>query len=240
MDGDDGATLGMDVAKAIRIATSGRPGPVHLSLPSDLLDARLRRRGSVARGHDSPRAGVTLTDSAADAILALLAGAQRPLLLAGSGARETSGRDLLARIEARNECRPASWKARVASTMRRSVPSPRVRRADLIVLLGKALDFTLRFGAAPAVDPACRFVAVIPRRRWSIVPCAKRVRASRSAAWPTRTGRRGADPARGRAAVGATSGWPRCERCFADRPASWEALASRTPGKLHPIEVFRR
>src|SRR6185437_4899992 len=32
-------TLGTDVAKAIRIARSGRPGPVHLSLPSDLLDA---------------------------------------------------------------------------------------------------------------------------------------------------------------------------------------------------------
>src|SRR5271163_915678 len=35
------ARLGMDVARAIRIATSGRPGPVHLSLPSDLLDARV-------------------------------------------------------------------------------------------------------------------------------------------------------------------------------------------------------
>src|SRR5579871_3269136 len=32
-------TLGADVAKAIRIARSGRPGPVHLSLPSDWLDA---------------------------------------------------------------------------------------------------------------------------------------------------------------------------------------------------------
>src|SRR6202045_3389091 len=33
------ATVGMDVAKALRIAISGRPGPVHLSLPSDVLDA---------------------------------------------------------------------------------------------------------------------------------------------------------------------------------------------------------
>ena len=30
-----------------------------------------------------------------------------------------------------------------------------IARADLIVLLGKALDFTLRFGDAPFVDPAC-------------------------------------------------------------------------------------
>src|SRR5688500_8556947 len=32
------ATLGDDVARAMRIARSGRPGPVHLSLPVDLLD----------------------------------------------------------------------------------------------------------------------------------------------------------------------------------------------------------
>ena len=35
------ATLGAEVAKTIRIARSGRPGPVHLSLPSDLLDATI-------------------------------------------------------------------------------------------------------------------------------------------------------------------------------------------------------
>src|SRR6476619_3363057 len=35
------ATLGQDIAEAIRIATAGRPGPVHVSLPSDLLDARI-------------------------------------------------------------------------------------------------------------------------------------------------------------------------------------------------------
>ena len=33
--------LGRDIGEAIRIATSGRRGPVHLSLPSDLLDARI-------------------------------------------------------------------------------------------------------------------------------------------------------------------------------------------------------
>jgi acetolactate synthase I/II/III large subunit len=33
--------MGHDLAAAIRIAQSGRPGPVHLSLPVDLLEARL-------------------------------------------------------------------------------------------------------------------------------------------------------------------------------------------------------
>src|SRR5882724_11256940 len=35
-------TLGRDIGEAMRIATSGRHGPVHLSLPSDLLDARVK------------------------------------------------------------------------------------------------------------------------------------------------------------------------------------------------------
>ena len=35
-------------------------------------------------------------------------------------------------------------------------------QADLLVLLGKPLDFTLRFGAAPALAPDCRFVIVDP------------------------------------------------------------------------------
>ena len=39
MDRNATETLAAEVAKAIRIARSGRPGPVHLSLPSDLLDA---------------------------------------------------------------------------------------------------------------------------------------------------------------------------------------------------------
>ena len=41
------ATLGDDVGKAIRIATSGRPGPVHLSLPSDLLEERVESNAIV-------------------------------------------------------------------------------------------------------------------------------------------------------------------------------------------------
>src|SRR5262249_51868393 len=35
------ATLGRDIGEALRLATSGRPGPVHVSLPSDLLEERV-------------------------------------------------------------------------------------------------------------------------------------------------------------------------------------------------------
>src|SRR5690606_29677010 len=42
------ASLGEDVAEALRIARTGRPGPVHLSLPSDLLDEEVdKARASI-------------------------------------------------------------------------------------------------------------------------------------------------------------------------------------------------
>src|SRR4051794_15987701 len=37
-----------------------------------------------------------------------------------------------------------------------------LRRADLILLLGKRHDFTLRFAEPPFVDAACRFAVVDP------------------------------------------------------------------------------
>src|SRR5215472_16546971 len=93
-------TLGSDVAKAIRIARSGRPGPVHLSLPSDWLDATVP-----AETIDWPDAGaftaapVALNDATAAAILGVVATAQRPFFLAGPALSNRSGRDLLARLE---------------------------------------------------------------------------------------------------------------------------------------------
>ena len=49
-------TLGRDIGEAIRIATSGRPGPVHLSLPSDLLDARIDDNAVVWPNWQAPAA----------------------------------------------------------------------------------------------------------------------------------------------------------------------------------------
>ena len=93
-------TLGRDIGEAIRIATSGRPGPVHVSLPSDLLDARIELEapssGPSERRGPAPRSPTPMRDR----ILAAIAGAARPVIIAGPQMSNVDGRALLARLEA--------------------------------------------------------------------------------------------------------------------------------------------
>src|SRR6185436_181762 len=72
-------SLGEDLARAMRMAKSGRPGPVHLSLPSDLLEASYDA-GLPQKEDFLPEAVVT---GMPEEILAALAKAEKPLLIAG-------------------------------------------------------------------------------------------------------------------------------------------------------------
>ncbi len=73
------------VATAFREATAGRPGPVYLDLPGDVLGEKIEEEAVVypAPWRPAPR---TLGDPAAiREAVALLARAERPVVLAGSG-----------------------------------------------------------------------------------------------------------------------------------------------------------
>src|SRR3954469_20348131 len=70
----DTTRVGLDIAHAIRTSTSGRPGPVHVSLPSDVLDATVPEDTVLwPTEADFIASPVALTDAAADAITKLLA-----------------------------------------------------------------------------------------------------------------------------------------------------------------------
>jgi acetolactate synthase-1/2/3 large subunit len=138
-------TLGEDLARAMRMAKAGRPGPVHLSLPSDVLDAEVD--GGL------PGKQAFLPDSAPAApreeALEILQKAQKPLLIAGPAHASARGRAALRAFE------EATRVPAIVMESPRGVNDPSLgllaevlAAADAVLLAGKPLDFTLKFGAA--------------------------------------------------------------------------------------------
>ncbi len=228
--------LADDVAKAFRIARSGRPGPVHLSLPTDVLealtDAPLPDTASFAA---EP---LPLADAQARTIMQRLAASRRPLVLAGPASMTRPGRALLAALQA------ASGVPVVGMESPRGLAdgslgdfAPVLADADCVLLLGKRLDFTLKFGLAPAFPAAAAVMQVdaddaeIGRSRHALG----------DRLGPTAR----ADPASAlralaRAAMtGAPAHWlERVERARAFRPPEWAQAASALPDRLHPVQML--
>ncbi|MEO9189923.1 MAG: thiamine pyrophosphate-dependent enzyme, partial [Acetobacteraceae bacterium] len=235
------ATLGADVATAFRLAKSGRPGPVHVSLPSDFLDADVDADSvHVPDPTDFFARPMTLGTEVADAILGIIAAAERPLIIAGPLLANPTGR-LLARLSEAvmvPACIMESPRGPNDATL--GAFSEVIRQADLVVLLGKALDFTLRFGEPPAFDAGCEWVVIDPDG--ALVGRAATALRSRLLLGCVADTRPAAEALIRRAGERDHPGvawFDRVNALLADRPAAWAALGSRTPGKLHPAAVFR-
>ncbi|MDU8913162.1 thiamine pyrophosphate-binding protein [Aestuariicoccus sp. MJ-SS9] len=145
----DPAMIEAELRAAIDTAMSGQPGPVHLSLPADVLEAEVGPLAGRAAPPEPalPDAGV---------ILSALQSAQKPLILLGPELNATR-----AALDFASLGIPA-----IAMESPRGVNDPGLGRfghawaqADLVVALGKPVDFTLRFGAAE-VWPAARWITV--------------------------------------------------------------------------------
>ena len=83
-------SLELVLAQALRVATGGRPGPVVLEIPEDVFSAEAADppSGAVAWGPADfayPRHRSAPSPDAVEQAAALLAGAERPLILAGGG-----------------------------------------------------------------------------------------------------------------------------------------------------------
>jgi acetolactate synthase-1/2/3 large subunit len=235
------ATLGREIGEAMRIATSGRPGPVNLNLPSDLLDERVESNAIAwpdARGASSIPA---LADPVADAVLAAIAGARQPIIFAGPQLSNVSGRALLGRLEATTKA-PAviieSPRGIADATL--GALSDLTRRADLIVLLGKALDFTTQWATGSGFDPNVRVISIDPEA--ALVERAGREMNGRLVLGSIADARNAAETLIARAAAmkSRVGDWLAEARTALDnRPAAWSTIVSQTPDRLHPAEVFR-
>lgn len=240
------ATLAHDIAKAVRIAKSGRPGPVHLSLPFDVLEDAIDPASALAvTGQDFAASAPLLADAAADRILTALAGAARPLVLTGPTLCHAGRREIVGRLA------KATGVPVLPMESPRGINDPRLgafaevlARADLIVLLGKPSDFSIRFGDAPAVDAAARFIVVDPDQR--LIDRVAREKGKRLIATALAGAATAAETLIQRAArtQGRKSGGSKSEawaqevaEAVAYRPAAWRETRSTTQGLVHPIEL---
>ncbi|MEA2871694.1 MAG: hypothetical protein QOH67_1670 [Hyphomicrobiales bacterium] len=234
------ATLGRDVGEAIRIATSGRPGPVHLSLPSDLLEERVEANAIVwpdARTSAAP----ALSAAVADATLAAVSAAARPIIFAGPQLSNSSGRALLGRLEAATKAPTVILESpRGIADATLGAFQDLTRRADLIVLVGKALDFTTKWASGPGFDPAVRLIAIDPEA--ALVDRAVKEMDGRLVLGSIADVRAAAETLIARATTmkPRDGAWLSEARAALDnRPAAWGSITSQTPGRLHPAQVFR-
>jgi len=232
------AMLGRDMAEAFRIASSGRPGPVHVSLPSDLLDARVDE-SAVVWPEPSNRAPTPLSEAMAGDVLAAISRALRPIIIAGPQMSTVVGRELLRKLEVATGAPTVIMESPrgIADATLGAFPDL-VRRADLIVLLGKALDFTTKWASGPAFDPGVRLIAIDPDPL--LVERARKEASIRLTIGTV------ADPASAAASMIAHAGtkaspdWLTEARNALDRrPDVWRTVTSQTQGRLHPAEVFR-
>ncbi|MGH8617642.1 MAG: thiamine pyrophosphate-binding protein [Burkholderiales bacterium] len=234
------AGLGEDLAKAIRLARSGRPGPVHISLPFDVLEEKIA--GVVPPPAAAAFAPVPQPPGKADtaSLLQLIAGAKRPLLITGPAMASARGRALCTKAAA------ALGVPVVCMESPRGVNDPSLgafadvlKTADLVVLLGKRPDYTLRFGQAPALAADCRFAIVDPETNG--VDAAKASLAG-AASRVVFTAVADTAPALEALCSGGkrrSDGWMgEVASAIAHRPAAWATLTGADAG-VHPVQIGR-
>ena len=88
------------VAQALRVATTGRPGPVYLEVPIDVLFSRVDEERVFFPEQIRPQASPAPAPEAIEQTIEWLAAAERPVILAGGGAWFSgAGPELLAFAE---------------------------------------------------------------------------------------------------------------------------------------------
>ncbi|MFC0282316.1 thiamine pyrophosphate-binding protein [Camelimonas abortus] len=86
------------VEKAVRLARSGRPGPVFLEVPIDVMFGRADEAGMRMPARPAFEGRPAPSAAAADRLLAMLREAERPVIIAGGGAASVRAAGLLRRF----------------------------------------------------------------------------------------------------------------------------------------------
>ena len=158
--------IGIGLARAIRAATSGRPGGVYLDVTTELLSSVMDKdeaEKTLFKVEDIAPASIPSTESV-DKALKLLANAKKPLIILGKGAAyaqadkdikdfvEKTGIPFLPMSMA-NGLIPDNH-PQCAAASRSFV----LENADVVVLLGARLNWLLQHGKGKRWNPDVRFI----------------------------------------------------------------------------------
>jgi acetolactate synthase-1/2/3 large subunit len=240
----EAAQLGDDIVRAYRLAHSGRPGPVHVSLPVDVLEAQVEPATFQLPPDDHLRSETTPWQAEEVAyVLDTLAKTQKPLILAGPALARGEGAALSAALAASIRV-PV-----IGMESPRGINDPSLGafaevlgQADMLVLLGKRLDFMVQGGKPPAVSPACRFIHIDPEpqalnhtRHLLDVP-SRLVTAMHSDALVV--AQQMVQQAGGRH-VASAAWYDEVQAALTYRPSAWGTMRSAPGDPLHAVEVCR-
>ena len=178
--------IALAVHEAVATAQSGRPGPVHLCIPSDVLQASVNEadverwlaeaKSRQAAGGTSAKGSAATPPSAADSDLVreavdVLARSQRPLVIAGSGVFYARGEESLGRLAAAVGA-PVVTPIWDRGSVSRPMPEflgvigaasggpALLADSDAIVLAGARVDYRVGYMKPPAISAKARVVRV--------------------------------------------------------------------------------
>jgi len=230
--------IACDLVRALHLARSGRRGPINLNLPSDALE------GATDLDHlsrlDALVADQLLDPGSAAEMLDRLARAERPLILVGPSLMSRSARERLAALE--HACAVPA----LGMDSPRGMADPRLgafaevlAQADCVLLLGKKLDFTIRFGRTPTFLSDCEFLQIDPEKA--------EIDKSIAALGPRLTFAAVADTfssvetltSEARAGTTTRSWMSEVKAAVAYRPPEWKGMRSKAPGRVHPLDLVR-
>jgi len=155
--------------EAVYAARAGRPGPVYLDLPQDVLAAKADRGDSrFVSGYPSPIPTPAGASEDVDRAMGMLEAAERPVILAGSGAFWSgAGEDIALLAETAGIPVTTTSAARgVVADSHRWCLGPLVHgggalaSADVVLVLGSAFNANTCFGIDPLFTPDCKIIQV--------------------------------------------------------------------------------
>ena len=152
------------IATAVRTAISGRPGPVYLDLPGDIISATIDEAQIVYPPRVETPPAPTVDESLVKQALAAFRSARNPLAIIGKGAAWARAEDRVRRFIDETQMpflASPMGKGVVPDDHPLSVAAGRsyaLQNADLIFLIGARLNWIMHFGLPPRFREDVRVV----------------------------------------------------------------------------------